>query len=185
VGLRLQRSEAAKEPLLRSPPSLEELYRDHFDFVYRIAHRLGGRYLGAEDVAQEVFLVVARRLDSYVESAQVTTWLYGITFNVVRLKLRRLWLELRHRADESDGLEVALASCDTLELAEAWRLMQDVLSSMAPRKRDVFVLAELEGLSCAEIGVIVGVKEETVWSRLHYARREFAKRLAIRKQRYR
>jgi RNA polymerase sigma-70 factor (ECF subfamily) len=185
VAFRLQRSEAVRQPVLRAPPTLEELYRDHFDFVYRASRQLGGRQLAADDVAQEVFLVVARRLESYVPSAHITTWLYGITFNVVRSMRRRLRLELRHRADESDGLEVPLASCDTLELAEAWQLMQEVLASMAPRKRDVFVLAELEELSCAEIGLVVGAKEETVWSRLHYARREFAERLAVRKRRKR
>jgi RNA polymerase sigma-70 factor (ECF subfamily) len=161
-------------------PTLAELYRDHFDFVYRVARRLAGRALAAEDVAQEVFLVVARRLDSFEPYAQVTTWLYGITFNVVRALRRRLLLELSYRADEADGLDVPIVSVDVLELREAWNELEAILQTMAPRKRDVFVLAELEELSCAEIAEIVGAKEATVWSRLHYARRELAEKLEKR-----
>jgi RNA polymerase sigma-70 factor (ECF subfamily) len=164
---------------------LAEIYRDHFDFVYRVAKRLGGgSRLDAEDVAQEVFVVVSRRFDTYdAGSAQVTSWLYGITFNVVRALRRRLRIELTHRADEADARQVAVVSLETAELQEAWRVADEILSTMPQKKRDVFVLAEFEGLTCGEIGRIVGAPEETVWSRLHYARRDFARKLALRQKR--
>src|SRR5947207_4439726 len=77
----------------RSQPTvslaLEDVYRDHFDFVYRQAARLGGPVIDAEDAAQEVFMVVARKLDTFDASSLVTTWLYGITLNVVRSLRRR------------------------------------------------------------------------------------------------
>ena len=171
-------------PPVDDSAKLAEIYRDHFDFVYRVAKRLGGSKLDPEDVAQEVFVVVSRRLDSYdAASAQVTSWLYGITFNVVRALRRRLRIELSHRADEADGRDVPVVSLETAELQEAWRVANDVLAAMAPKKRDVFVLAEFEGLTCGEIGRIVGAPEETVWSRLHYARRDFARKLALRQKR--
>ena len=164
--------------------ALADIYRDHFDFVFRIAKRLGGAALDAEDVAQEVFVIVSRKLDTFDHAtAQVTTWLYGITFNVVRAMRRRRRIEMLYRADESEGREVALVSIETAELQEAWRVANEILTAIAPKKRDVFILAEFEGLSCFEIGQIVGAKEETVWSRLHYARQEFAKRLAQRQLR--
>jgi RNA polymerase sigma-70 factor (ECF subfamily) len=162
-------------------PTLAEIYRDHFDFVYRVARRLGGARLDPEDIAQEVFLVVARRFDSFDDrTAQITTWLYGIALNVVRAMWRRRQREWQHRADESEAADLAAATRDVVEVKQAWRLVSDVLERMAPKKREVFVLAELEGLPCAEIGVIVGAKEETVWSRLHYARQEFSEILARR-----
>jgi RNA polymerase sigma-70 factor (ECF subfamily) len=171
-------------PEVDDSTKLAEIYRDHFDFVYRVAKRLGGNKLDAEDVAQEVFVVVSRRLDSYdAAAAQVTSWLYGITFNVVRALRRRLRVELSHRADEADGRDVPVVSLETAELQEAWRVARDVLATMAPKKRDVFVLAEFEGLTCGEIGRIVGAPEETIWSRLHYARRDFARKLAMRQKR--
>lgn len=163
-------------------PTLDALYRDHFDFVCGAARRLAGRALVPEDVAQEVFLVVARRLDSFEPRALVTTWLYAITFNVVRAMRRRLRVELSHRADEAEGLEVPLESHDAVEVREALEIMNEILSSMSPRKRDVFISGELDELSCAEIARIVGTKEATVWSRLHYARREFAEKLEERRR---
>ena len=165
-----------------TPLTLDALYRDHFDFVCRVARRLAGRSLLPEDVAQEVFVIVARRLDSFRPLAQVTTWLYAITFNVVRAMRRRLLLELSYRADEAEGLDVPATSYDAVELREAWQTMDEILASMTPRKREVFIIGELEELPCAEIARIVGAKEATVWSRLHYARREFAEKLERRRQ---
>ncbi len=171
-----------------APPSharrtLADFYRDHFDFVRRVARRLAGRALDVDDVAQEVFLVVARRLDTFEPMVQETTWLYAITLNVVRAMRRRLRLELSHRADETAGLDVPLLTHDAIELREAFDELNAVLGAMSPRKRDVFVLAEFEGMTCAEIAALVGTREATVWSRLHYARREFADRLARRARR--
>lgn len=171
---------AAESTALPAPPPLEEVYRRHFDFVYRVAKRLGGWRLDAEDVTQQVFLVVERRLETFDATAQLTTWLYGITFNVVRALRRRLRLELLYRADEAEAAQVAVVSLDRAELDDAARIADDILQSMAAKKRDVFILAEFEGLSCAEIAEIVGSKEQTIWSRLHYARREFSAKLKLR-----
>jgi RNA polymerase sigma-70 factor (ECF subfamily) len=157
--------------------TLEQLYRDHFDFVYRIARHLGGDALHPEEIAQDVFLVVSRKLATYEPTARVTTWLYGITLNVVRSRRRRARLEALYRSDETSGHAVALRVVDSAEVASAWRIASSILLRLAPKKRDVFVLAELEGLSCAEIAEIVGAKEETVWSRLYYARKEFETQL--------
>jgi RNA polymerase sigma-70 factor (ECF subfamily) len=155
------------------PVTLEQLYRDHFDFVYRIARRLGGDALHPEEIAQDVFLVVSRKLATYQPAVQVTTWLYGITLNVVRSRRRRARLEALYRTNEEAGHVVALRSVDSAEVAAAWRIASSILVRLSPKKRDVFVLGELEGLSCAEIAAIVGTNEATVWSRLHYARKEF------------
>jgi RNA polymerase sigma-70 factor (ECF subfamily) len=177
-----RRNESVSESLpLRGRPSLEDVYREHFDFVYRVAKRLGGWRLDAEDVTQQVFLIVERRLSSFDATAQLTTWLYGITFNVVRAMRRRLRLELLYRADEDEAAQVPVQSLDRAELDDAARIADAILQTMAAKKRDVFVLAEFEGLSCAEIATIVGSKEQTIWSRLHYARREFSAKLAQRR----
>jgi RNA polymerase sigma-70 factor (ECF subfamily) len=157
--------------------TLESLYREHLDFVLRAARHIGGRRISAEDVAQEVFLIVHRRLGSFVPRANVTSWLYGITFNVVRTKCRRLHLEALHRAEEAEGRHVALEARDPIEVSEAWGVVDEILDSMSSRKRQVFLLGELDELPCAEIARIVGSKEATVWSRLYYARRHFAQRL--------
>lgn len=159
-----------------APPDFDSLYRDHFEFVYRVARRLGGPGFDAEDAAQEVFVVVSNKLDRFDGSARITTWLFAITLNVVRSQRRRQRLRRlfeRRRVEEPPILE----SVDRAEVRDARRILDEVLEKLAPKKREVFVLAELEELSCEEIAAIVGAKTETVWSRLHYARAEFAERL--------
>jgi RNA polymerase sigma-70 factor (ECF subfamily) len=159
--------------------SLEDVYRDHFDFVYRQAARLGGPGVDAEDAAQEVFMVVGRKLDTFDNTSLITTWLYGITLNVVRSLRRRARIRKIFELNEEKS-EVPVRSVDRAEVLDAHRIAYAILDKLAAKKREVFILAEFEGLSCDEIAVMVGTKTETVWSRLHYARKEFNERLLAR-----
>jgi RNA polymerase sigma-70 factor, ECF subfamily len=172
-----------EDPRPAPPPlTLEAVYREHFDFVFRMAARLGGPGLDAEDASQEVFLIVARKLDTFDGSSLVTTWLYGITLNVVRSARRRLRLRRLFERDDAPLADVPIQSVDRAEVREAHRIAYAILDKLAPKKREVFILAEFEGLSCEEIAKVVGTKTETVWSRLHYARQEFARRLEARRK---
>jgi RNA polymerase sigma-70 factor (ECF subfamily) len=175
----VDREKARSQP---APLTLEDVYRDHFDFVYRQASRLGGPGIDAEDAAQEVFMVVARKLDTFDSTSLITTWLYGITLNVVRslrrrARIRRLF-ELGERAEGKS--EVPVRSLDRAEVLDAHRIAYEILDKLAPKKREAFILAEFEGLSCEEIAQLTDSKTETIWSRLHYARKEFAERLEAR-----
>src|SRR5437899_3010656 len=179
LAIDLRLGEACFPDFMATTPTLEAVYREHFDFVYRKAARLGGPGFDAEDAAQEVFLVVQRKLDTFDGSSALTTWLYGITLNVVRrarrrARLRRLF-ELTHPARDE-----APAAPDRAEVREARRIAYEVLDKLSANHREVFILSEFEGLSCDEIARVSGCKVETVWSRLHYARKEFARRLGVR-----
>lgn len=168
----MARSAPRRKPLTR----FDAIYRDHFGFVCSIARKLGGPQLEVDDVAQEVFLIAARRLDSFdSRSAQLTTWLYGITFNVVRSLRRRARSRIVEQPIDDETLEPVpeREAVDHALVVDAWRIAEGVFRQMSPAKREAYYLAELAGLSCAEIGELVGAREETIWSRLHYARREF------------
>jgi RNA polymerase sigma-70 factor (ECF subfamily) len=166
----------------RSQPvelTLEDVYRDHFDFVFRQASRLGGPGIDAEDAAQEVFMVVARKLDTFDSTSLITTWLYGITLNIVRSQRRRARIRRLFELGEEKS-EVPVRSLDRAEVVDAHRIAYAILDKLAPKKREAFILAEFEGLSCEEIAALTGSKTETIWSRLHYARKEFGERLDAR-----
>jgi len=159
-------------------PAWRELYEAHFDFVYRVARRLGTPAEELEDVCQEVFVVAFRKLEAF-QTGQLTTWLYRICANVVsdrhrRRRVRRAFQALFH--GRPDEVALAPAPDRDYEAREAENLVSRVLEKMAPKKREVFVLYELEGLSGEAIAAAVGCKVETVWTRLHYARREFEAR---------
>jgi RNA polymerase sigma-70 factor (ECF subfamily) len=178
--LRMMPYDREKSRPAPAPLTLEDVYRDHFDFVYRQASRLGGPGIDAEDAAQEVFMVVARKLDTFDATSLITTWLYGITLNVIRSLRRRARIRRLFELGAVEKSEVPVRSIDRAEVLDAHRIAYEILDKIAPKKREAFILAEFEGLSCEEIAQLVGTRTETVWSRLHYARKEFAERLDAR-----
>src|SRR5262249_23462553 len=116
------------------PLTLEAVFRDHYNFVYRKAARLAGPGIDPEDVAQEVFLVVARRLHTYDRTCQITTWLYGITLNVVREMRRGIRIRRLFEARERPLDEAPVRSVDSAEALEAHRIAYAILDKMSPKK---------------------------------------------------
>src|SRR5690242_5327813 len=178
--LRLMPLDREKSRSVAVTLTLEDVYRDHFDFVFRQASRLGGPAIDAEDAAQEVFMVVARKLHTFDATSLITTWLYGITLNVVRSLRRRSRIRRLFELGQSEEAKssVPVRSVDRAEVLDAHRIAYAILDKLAPKKREAFILAEFEGLSCEEIAQLTDSRTETIWSRLHYARKEFAERLA-------
>src|SRR5277367_2379290 len=119
---RAHKDAAAPPPLL----TLEVVYRDHFEFVYRKATRLGGPGFDAEDASQEVFLIVARKLHTYDGTSLVTTWLYGITFNVVRALRRRLRLRRLFERAVEEVPDAPVRSLDRVELLQAHKIAYEI-----------------------------------------------------------
>ena len=169
-------------------PSLEDVYRAHFDFAWRQARALGVREGAIDDVVQEVFVVVQKRLAGFEGRSSVRTWLSGIVLNVVRhhrrTVLRKSPHERAERAGESptDVDSLPGAGHDPHESAarrEGAELLQRVLDALDEKKREVLVLAELEEFSAPDIAEILGIPLNTVYSRLRLARLDF-ERLAAR-----
>lgn len=159
----------------RDDVAWRQLYDAHFDFVYRVARRLGTPAAEAEDVTHDVFVVVYRKLDDFHEG-KLTSWLYRITANVVsdRHRKRRV-----RRAFQNLRVWVGASPVETPERAAersaAGRAVDQVLERMTPKKREVFAMFEIEGLSGDEIAERIGCPVNTVWTRLHHARKEFLK----------
>lgn len=157
----------------RDESAWKELYDAHFDFVYRVARRLGTPAPEVEDVVHDVFEVVFKKLDQF-EEGRLSTWIYRITANVVsdrhrRRRVRRAFEDLKVWIG-GPGPEAPDRSA---ERKSAERAVERVLERMAPKKREVFALFELEGLSGEEIADRLGCPVNTVWTRLHHARAEF------------
>jgi RNA polymerase sigma-70 factor (ECF subfamily) len=161
-----------------SPLRFDTVYREHFAFVWRTARYLGVPRGELEDVAQDVFLTVQRKLSDYDGRVSVKSWLYGFVRRVVadhRRRYRRKESKLR-AAPEEQGLD-AYETADptplaTLESSEALVRLDRVLALLTPEKRETFLLAELEELTAAEIGVVMSANVNTVYTRLRAAREE-------------
>jgi RNA polymerase sigma-70 factor (ECF subfamily) len=154
-------------------PTLAEVYETHFDFVWRSARRLGIPSLHLDDVVQEVFLVVHRRLAEFEGRSSLKTWLFGITRRVVRDHRRSA---RRKPAEPLGVIEPADAAPNAdarMTRDEEARLLHAMLDELDEEKREVFVLAELEQMSGPEIADALDVNLNTVYARLRAARAAF------------
>lgn len=165
----------------------------HDELYYRFRRQVAGnlyRVLGdrtdLEDLVQEVFVIAFRGLDRFRGDARLSTWLYRICVNVAlgRIRTRRR----RPLAYGVSNLDTASADPSlterpetpdkTLERREDRERVYRALEQLAPKKRVVLYLHEIEGLDLKDIAYIVDSNPVTVRTRLFYARREFYRILA-------
>jgi RNA polymerase sigma-70 factor (ECF subfamily) len=160
-------------------PALDDVYREHFAFVWRSAKRLGVRDASLDDVVQEVFVIVHRRLADFEGRSSIRTWLFGITLRVARDHRRSA---ARKEADGSVELDTFRAPspgpAESMEKAEAVRLLYAILDELDDERREIFVMAELEQMSMPEIAATLGINVNTAYARLRAARQTFESALA-------
>ncbi len=154
-------------------PSFEELYQDHFDFVWRTVRRLGVSPALLHDAAQDVFLVVHRRLGEYEPRWHPRTWLFAIAQRVAsdyrrteRRKGGLLPLRDSLPAPEREG------PYEGARKNQASDIILQFLESLDDNRRAAFILAELEQMSAAEVSAALGINQSTIYSRLRSARQE-------------
>ena len=152
--------------------ALDRIYREHWDFVRRSVQKLGIAEAHAEDVAQDVFVVAHRRLGTFEGRSALRTWLYGIA--------RRVAKDHRRSAQRAERRRLALpeplpAPCPEESIArrQAGEALGRALDHLDRDRRVVFELAEIQGLTAPQIGACLGLKTNTVYSRLRLARRSF------------
>ncbi len=155
------------------------LYDAHRKQVARLVFRMLGSPREVDDVVQDVFVQVFRSLGDFRGQSKFTTWLHRVTVNVVLMHRRA------KKSRPAEGAETPLdfEADRPLPDAEAASLRRRrafarLVETIGEKKRIVFVLHDLEGLSPAEIGEIVDAPVLTVRTRLFYARRELEALLA-------
>ena len=166
-----------------TPPSWEQIVRDHSARVYRLAYRLTGNSHDAEDLTQDVFVRVFRSLHTF-QPGTFEGWLHRITTNLFLDSARR---KQKIRFDGLvDGSEERLPSnwpTPSEALADAG-LDHDVaaaLAALAPEFRAAVVLCDIEGLTYEEIAAVLDTKLGTVRSRIHRGRAQLRAALAHRR----
>jgi RNA polymerase sigma-70 factor (ECF subfamily) len=164
-----------------APLDFAVVYEARFADVCRWARACGGAEGDLEDLAQEVFVVVRRKLAAF-DGRDLAAWLYRITARTVSDYRRRAWFKhlfQRPRSVELDRFaQPGLDPAASLERREAERLVFRLLSAMSEKRRTVLALIEIEGCSSEEVAALQGVPVATVRTRLHHARKEFTARLS-------
>jgi len=149
--------------------SFRTIYEHNAAFVWRILRRLGVKPADVEDVCQEVFLIVHRKLPEFQHRSAVQTWLYGIALRCASGYRRRAAVA-REVLGHVDDSVVGAVQVDSIENRQARALLDRILDDLDEDKRAVFVLYELEEIGMAEVAAIIGCPLQTAYSRLHAAR---------------
>lgn len=155
---------------------LADLYRAHYDFVWRCAARMGVAEGDLEDVVQETFVIALRRLDEFDPEVEgrASSWLFAILRNVIRNHARG---ERRRQARiagyGAQPLDLEQRASAPTERALGRRLLGEFLDGLDDKRRAVFVLAELEGLTGREIAEALDINVNTAHARLRAARHAF------------
>jgi RNA polymerase sigma-70 factor (ECF subfamily) len=166
-----------------TPPTWEELVRDHGARVYRLAYRLTGNPHDAEDLTQDVFVRVFRSLHRF-QPGTFEGWLHRITTNLFLDGARR------RQKIRFDGLAEGSAErlpsswpnpSDQLADADLDHDVAAALSALPPEFRAAVVLCDIEGLSYEEISQVLDIKIGTVRSRIHRGRAQLRNALAHRR----
>jgi RNA polymerase sigma-70 factor (ECF subfamily) len=154
----------------------EDVFRRYGPWVYGVARRMLSNVADAEDVTQDVLLQVVRKLDTFRGQAGLSTWLHRVTVNAALAHRRK---QARRRERQTDApLEAFLtpraaapeAPEDRLLRRETQQLVERAIGRLPEIYRDVYVLADVEGLANAEVGGLLGLSLPAVKSRLHRAR---------------
>jgi RNA polymerase sigma-70 factor (ECF subfamily) len=174
---------AEQTPVTLEVPSFKFIYAQYFDFVWSSARCLGIERAMLDDVVQEIFLVIHRKVHTLEQPQSLRSWIYGVARRTVRGYRRS-----RRHHDSSTALahhagtqpDAQPTPLELVEQNEEARILWELLEKIEPPKREVLVLVEIEGMTAPEIAEALEIPLNTVYSRLRAARSAFEAALARR-----
>lgn len=171
------------------PVTPEQVFRDYAPRIFNIARRMLGNDADAEDVTQEVLIQVIRKLDTFRGESQLGTWLHRVTVNAAlahrqkranrqKHEVNEAIDEIAHPAPSAPASHWSAPPEEPVLAEEQQQLIEKAIETLPNPFRDVFVLADVEGLPNAEIAEMLGLSVPAVKSRLHRARLRMRDQLA-------
>jgi RNA polymerase sigma-70 factor (ECF subfamily) len=160
-----------EHPALRA--EFEALYDEQFAFVWRSLRSFGVSQASLEDATQDVFVVVYRRFGAWEQLPSLRAWLHGVARRVAAS--RRRTDQRHHRKLEAlPRAENVHAIDERVDARQQLTRIAAAIDALAPERREVYVLAEIEGMRPPEIAAVLGCKLNTVYSRLRRAREQLS-----------
>jgi RNA polymerase sigma-70 factor (ECF subfamily) len=158
--------------------ALEELLARHQSQIYRFGMKMCGDPEDAKDVLQDTLLAMARGVRNFRGESSLATWLYTVARSFCIKKRRRSKFAPRNveSLETGAGVEVkrlTAPSNDPAEALEGKRMeeaLEEAVSALDPKYREVLVLRDMEGLTAREVAEVLGIGVDAVKSRLHRAR---------------
>ncbi len=152
--------------------AFEELYQRHNRRVYSLCLRMTQNVVEAEDLAQEAFIQLFRKIGSFRGESAFTTWLHRLTVNQVLMHFRKRSVKLERTTEEGETpVQIVRGTENPNRMPVLDRIgLENALKQLPPGYRTVFVLHDIEGHEHDEIAKILGVAVGTSKSQLHKAR---------------
>ena len=164
--------ELARAAAAGDAAAFEKLYEQHSRRVYSLCLRMVASAPLAEDLTQEVFLQVFRKIGLFRGDSAFTTWLHRLTVNQVLMHFRKRGVKLEHTSEEgdfTDVVETPLQSTRRISMINRLAL-EKAIEQLPPGYRTVFTLHDIEGYEHEEVSDILGISIGTSKSQLHKAR---------------
>jgi RNA polymerase sigma-70 factor (ECF subfamily) len=152
------------------------LYDAHVDRIYRIAFRFAGDDEAARDITQETFIRAFDRISTFRRESSVSTWLHSIAVSVALNQMRAAKRTRSREVTLDEGLAVPVRG--RMAEPDLKSRLAEAIDALAPGYRSVFVLHDIEGLTHAEIGSLLGVDDGTSKAQLSHARKKLRAALA-------
>jgi RNA polymerase sigma-70 factor (ECF subfamily) len=166
------------------PGAFSELYVQHYERVVSICMRMVHDLSLAEDLAQETFIQLHRKLASFRGDAAFTTWLHRMTFNIVLMHLRKHVIPVISLDSKATGIRDerrGIGAPDSHQVGVVDRLaLERALATLSPGRRNIFLLHDVHGFQHREIASIEGCTSGNSKSQLHMARRALRDALTTR-----
>ena len=152
--------------------AFEELYTRHNRRVYSLCLRMTGNVPEAEDLMQEVFIQLFRKIGSFRGESAFTTWLHRMTVNQVLMHFRKKGVRLEQTTDDGETpVQIVKGTEDPRRMPVVDKIMLDkAVAKLPPGYRTVFILHDVEGHEHEEIARLLGCSVGTSKSQLHKAR---------------
>jgi RNA polymerase sigma-70 factor (ECF subfamily) len=160
----------------------DELYSKHYRRVYSICLRMTGNVAEAEDLTQEVFIQLHRKLDSFRGESAFTTWLHRLTVNQVLMHFRKRSVRSELTTDDGempDSVDPVTINPEAMPIVDRIGL-ESAIAQLPRGYRTVFVLHDVEGYEHEEIARILGCSAGTSKSQLHKGRMKLRRLLQQR-----
>ncbi len=164
--------ELARKSAAGDGQAFEELYRRHFRRVYLLSLRMMGNPTEAEDMTQEVFVNLFRKIGSFRGESAFTTWLHRMTVNQVLMHFRKRSTRSELTTEEGETpIQIVKGTENPNAMPVVDRIaLENAIGQLPPGYRTVFVLHDIEGYEHEEIARMLKVAEGTSKSQLHKAR---------------
>jgi len=162
--------------------AFEQLYERHNRRVYSLCLRMTGNVQEAEDLAQEVFIQLFRKIGSFRGESAFTTWLHRLTVNQVLMHFRKRNVKLEQTTDDGETpVQIVVGTTNPNQMPVVDRIALDkAIAQLPPGYRTVFTLHDIEGHEHEEISRMLGCSVGTSKSQLHKARMKL--RMLLRQQ---